>query len=212
MNRILDGMRSLLVVVGVILGLMPATAAGQIKAEELNKLLRWKGEITIDSQQKVVLVGGEKALLLSVTAMDQFSRADGETQLVLFRTALGEARKVGADARVRVMDLDHKGASELELHYSFMAQGYEEGRRVVAVLDGWQVKPLLVSQNSSDNGAAVDPDSPEYHAVEVEFVYADLNDDGIDDVIEKLTETKGSRVVRRSTRRYWYKNGRLVAK
>ena len=69
---------------------------------------------------------------------------------------------------------------------------------------------LHTSQRSSSNDGDVEADSPELHSVDVELVYADLNDDGVDDVMEKLVETKGSKVVRRSTRRYLYVGGKMV--
>ncbi len=188
----------------------PQVVNGEVNSSLLKKLLGWEGEVKVYGQTEVVLKGGEKAILIAAAAFDQFSRAEGESQVVLYRPALGKARKISADASFKVLDLDHKGASELEFSYMFVGQGHFEGGHELVIIDGWKMRILHTSQRSSSNDGDVEADSPELHSVDVELVYADLNDDGVDDVMEKLVETKGSKVVRRSTRRYLYVGGKMV--
>lgn len=170
-----------------------ASPDGQTLSDRgLQKLLGWDVDLTISGRMKVILKGGERAFLFHISA--DVSRAEGESQLVLYRPKLRKARKIGQDVEVKVIDLDGRHYSELEFHYMSVTQGIFTNKICVVILDGWEAKNLVCSRGAESNDGFYEPDDPNYKTETVNYAYVDINGDGIKDVIETFSTSRRKQV------------------
>jgi hypothetical protein len=144
---------------------------------------------------RIGLKSGETAFLASVWFPER-GRSMSRGSL-LIRPALKETRDTETGSiTFKVYDLDRDGISEISMFVGGMfMHGCKPGHKAIYQFDGWH--PVLLHKrwfddNLGDCGTDSGRDKPlDCFIIEVDWVFKDLDGDGIADLLEFISESEG---------------------
>jgi len=159
-----------------------------------------------------------KELAYLATATFPGRLGDDSRQVLLIRPDLQEVREAGEAVRDNfvVLDIAADGVNEVMALATRSNHGTVNGMRSIVQFDGWTANVLHQAASGDNLGACGHgPGSPKCFEISVEWIFSDLDQDGIDDLIEKRITSSGPsedrlRVTGIKTFAYLFKNDRFV--
>ena len=143
---------------------------------------------------------------------------DDQRQVLLIRPDLQEVREAGEAVRDNfvVLDIAEDGVNEVMALSTRTEQGVFKGTRTIVQFDGWNAVVLHQAVFGDNLGVCGhDLQTPKCFENSVEWIFSDLDQDGVDDLIEKLLFSVGPsedhlQVVHRKTQAYLFKDDTFV--
>lgn len=181
-----------------------------ISQAEVDRRLNGRCELIPSLSAEVKLIDKKSAWLLSCQRPEA-SRAEGHAN-IMYVPETDRLTEFGSNLVYRtVLDLEGDGVSEVELTHGGVGQGIMAGRYHLGRFGGKKNPHVFfTSADFEDNSGAYDAGSPEHEVTDVELFYIDLNDDGIDDIIQRVTHTKGSERLSRWVKRWLFDGKKLT--
>lgn len=161
----------------------------------------------------IFLKNNEAAFLIEVHF---FSRGRNFTDSILMvRPKLREVKEIeGPFSRdVIVHDLNHDGISEVETVSLGSGQGTTSGVKSIVQFDGW--KPVVLHKADFFEGCGFIGENSMCSSTSISWKFADLNGDGIDDLIEEISTIPDSpedkpAAASKAVRRYIFNGSRFI--
>ncbi len=174
-------------------------------------------ELTVNEQPMPVYLRSQELAYLVSVSFSQRSINDVK-QVLIIRPALQEVREAGEAVHddYLVLDIDGDGVSEVMGLATRYGKGTVAGTRSIVQFDDWT--PEVLHQAAFDDNLGVcghGAASPKCIENSVEWIFSDLNNDGFDELIERLEKNTGPsaehlHVVRSKTVAYLFKKDRFV--
>ncbi len=174
-------------------------------------------EVELNEDPAAVYLRSKELAYLAAATFPARS-GDEQRQVLLIRPDLQEVREAGEAVRDNfvVLDIAEDGVNEVMALATHSEQGEFKGVRSIVQFDGWNAIVLHQAVFGDNLGVCGHgPDSPKCFENSVEWIFSDLDQDGVDDLIEKLVKSTGPsedrlHVTQRKTQAYLFKNDTFI--
>ncbi|MGZ3236827.1 MAG: hypothetical protein ACXU8A_05560 [Burkholderiaceae bacterium] len=179
------------------------------------------GDVTLEPEDidtdgdpvEIHLIGGEKAYLYPVN-ISQRGRND-TIHTVMARPKLKEVREVAepVERNLEVHDFAKSGVSEVVTTSIASGGGSTDGAQSIVQFQGWKAI-VLHSIRFGNNEGEWGKQDKRYWSKSVSWKFVDLDNNGIDDLVETITIEKGRKntepLKTTVTHKYLFKNNRYI--